>query len=109
MNNEEKQLLPRTDAEMEAFIRQVCEKAEVPANGSTMTAVATFIMHLGQDVDSVELKSLVKQLHAALAKQAAYNVLDSIREKSREEAKAKTSDSGTVQEASEEVVSQAQG
>jgi hypothetical protein len=77
--------LPKTEADFEAFYQDVIDLFKLPSGNQTRQAFATMIMHLPNDVASKSKAWFAVCLKKALANQAAYNVLDKIRQEEKKE------------------------
>lgn len=95
------EVLPQTDAAMVDFAKGVLLLGNLPVNNSFMRAIATAIMHLGQDRIYITKRSMLNHLRRAIASQSAYNIIDIIKrdEDAKKAQVVQGTESNVVQEA----------
>jgi hypothetical protein len=77
--------LPQTNAAYEAWADDVLALASLPLNDSFKQALATQVLHLGPTTAYKSKFYFILGLKAAVSKQAAYGVVDAIRQKEKAE------------------------
>lgn len=69
--------LPQTDAELQTWLNDVLELAQMPKNDSFVNALCTMLMHSTKP--TAAKADFVDALKVSVLKQAAYNQIDTIR------------------------------
>jgi len=75
--------LPQSESAVLSFIDEVCELGALPNNNSFKQAIATALMHVGQDSTHVTKRSLLNSLRRQILNQASYNILQIIKDEEK--------------------------
>lgn len=80
------QRLPQSEAAMLRLCEEVCDLGKLPNNNSFKQAIATSIMHVGQDSVTYTQRRILNGLRRSIANQVSYNILQIIKEEQKNEA-----------------------
>lgn len=92
-------VLPQTDSEFAEFSAEIMQLADMPNNDSFVQAIGTMVLHLGPSVATKSKHFFVKSLRASVAKQAAFNACDAIRQREKSAKTIQGIDTTVVQQA----------
>lgn len=98
------QSLPQNEAAVREWIADLLDLARLPNNSSFQIAIASMVLHLNAGTLRASKQGFIKQLKRSIANQSAYNVMTDLKEQEK-----KAADERKLQEASGQVVQEAQG
>lgn len=90
------ELLPQNPNEFDKFAKEILYVANLPDNDSFRHALASQIMHLGDRTTRAPKNYFIKLLFKAIANQTAFQIMQELKERAKNEKTVEAADSAVV-------------